>query len=477
MNRRRITRHLGAAAGGLGAAFLPVAFAHADAYDITPDMPGHITGIYGLIPAAPAETESVQTSGALFDWHDLTSGGTGSFGADASTSADPLGIANQVVYVTGPGSPSTDGLPDGSVFDTYSASFLPGFSAVYSAIPTTGGADAVSGTLETPFGNLSIPFPLFDAATVADSDVGDSALADVFGFSPASDNVISAVTGSPPEDFVTQGAQTFDTAGGSFDADTTTTSDIFTNTTEAFLVTSDSGTPGTGAGDVPPVGSVYNVFNLFGYSGFKEIYSAIPSTTGGADVVSNTLVTPFGNVNIPIPDSLDAAALTHAGTTSVPLAGGYDLVSAGPEDWTGINGVPPLDAAIQGTQPFEVANSAGNVAETFNADVSSTVDPFGDTDEAILVLASSDYPDALISTPAGDVLPAGSQIYVDTLTDLGIKNILTDIPTTPGGADVFSDTLMTPFGDYSIPISDALAGLGVVDSLWEPLLTSLTSLF
>ena len=92
---------------------------------------------------------------------------------------------------------------------------------------------------------------------------------------------------------------------GTFDADVTTTSTtVYDETTETILVTSDtSGTAGTAAGDVPAVGSVIDVAN-FG-SGFETVYSDLISSTG-ASVISETFVTPFGDVAIPT--TFDAAS-------------------------------------------------------------------------------------------------------------------------------------------------------------------------
>jgi hypothetical protein len=124
--------------------------------------------------------------------------------------------------------------------------------------------------------------------------------------------VLTGINGLPPADVDVQGYQLFDvvnsagTVVGTFDADvTTTSSDVYSETTETLLVTSDtSGTSGTAAGDVPPVGSVFDVAN-YG-SGFETVYSDLASTTPGADVISDTVVTPFGDFSMP--DTLDLAA-------------------------------------------------------------------------------------------------------------------------------------------------------------------------
>jgi len=68
---------------------------------------------------------------------------------------------------------------------------------------------------------------------------------------------ISGVNGVPPLDSSVQGYQEFDVdnmsgnAIGTFDADDTTANGFFGNSSEALLVTADSGTAGTAAGDTP----------------------------------------------------------------------------------------------------------------------------------------------------------------------------------------------------------------------------------
>ena len=84
--RRRITRTLGAAAGGLlGVAFLPAAVALADDWDIVaaPDSTETVTGIYGdgfadFYLVSPAVQGSIQGN-QEFEYTDTTTGDTGEF--------------------------------------------------------------------------------------------------------------------------------------------------------------------------------------------------------------------------------------------------------------------------------------------------------------------------------------------------------------------------------------------------------------
>ena len=79
---------------------------------------------------------------------------------------------------------------------------------------------------------------------------------------------------------------------GLFQVDNEVITDAFGPASAELLVTSSA--EGTSA---PPVGSVYDVINIG--SGFENLYSDIaPTTPGGADTLSDTLVTPFGNIPI-----------------------------------------------------------------------------------------------------------------------------------------------------------------------------------
>ena len=98
----------------------------------------------------------------------------------------------------------------------------------------------------------------------------------------------------------TTGTATSPDVVGTFDGDVTTTVNYAGNQSETLLVTSDvSGTPGTAAGDVPLPGSVIDT-STFGDSGLENIYSDLASTTPGIDVISDTLVTPIGDLTIPL---------------------------------------------------------------------------------------------------------------------------------------------------------------------------------
>lgn len=123
-------------------------------------------------------------------------------------------------------------------------------------------------------------------------------------------------------------SQDFNVYDGTTQVGTITTGEDVTNllglTNTEFTVL--SATPGTGdsAAELPTVGSVYDAFNLA--NGWENVYTAIPGTAGAPDTVTDTLVTPFGNINL---DSLfggfDALAGLNPGDA---FGAGLDAASA-----------------------------------------------------------------------------------------------------------------------------------------------------
>jgi hypothetical protein len=459
--RRRVTRTLGAAAGGLlGAAFLPAAAAFADDYTVDPTGTETVTGLYGT-GLGSADTAPPAVAGTLqgyqtFDYTDTTTGATGTFTGDESTVTDGFGDTNEEVYVTS--STGTDAPPVGSVFDTYTVGDS-GDAYVYSAIPS-GDSDVVTYTEVTPYGDFPVS-TTFDAADVSIADADGAPLGDGGTFVPILDanDILISVNGIPPIDMVLQGHEHFtadDAAGssvGTFAGDESTTADTAGTYTEAVLVTRDlTGTAGTADGDVPPVGSVFNTMDL---DGWVNYYSDLTSTTGGADTITDTLVSPWGE-DFSIPETFDAAAAETP--VSVDLADGDDIVAdpGSTEVFNGVNGLPPVDIGVQGGQEFDLLSSTGTTLGTFDADETKTMDLFGDVTQTLLVTQD------LTGTPGsatGDVLPVGSVIETVTLGS-GFENVYEDIASTTTGGDVYTDTLVTPFGDINIPVDyDLAAGL------------------
>jgi hypothetical protein len=450
-SRRRITRNIGAAAGGLlGLAFLPLAVANADDYDdINASGKETVTGLYGhgfsggdtAPPAVPGSIQGEQ----LFNYTDTTTSDSGTFYGLESTSNDGFGDINTEVYVaptpdTGiySGAGGTGEPPVGSVFDTYT--FDDGvYTNVYSDVDGT-----VTDTLESPlYGNVVIP-TTFDAANGSIADAGgvpDGIDGDLID--PVGSQHINAISGIPPLTVALQGTQTFDvnnasgTGIGSFNAVDTTTTDGYGTYTEAVLATSPSTDGSIGAG------SIFNTMDLFGTD---SIYSdVVPASGTGADTITETISTSLGSFTIP--DTFDAAKVETISDSPITLPSGMTFDPTTELNFTGINGLPPVDVGVQGGQDFNFADG-GNTG-SFTADVTNSLDEFNDSTETILVTSTSD----------AAALPQGSEFEIVNLGN-GFESVYTDIVSATAGQDTITETLVTPLGDISLtPSFDAAAGL------------------
>jgi hypothetical protein len=470
--RRPITRPLGAAAGGLlAAAFLPTATALADNYEIIPDPSSAetITGFFGDPATPPALAGSIQGQ-QVFEVFDTTTDKTvGTFDADESTNPSVDSPANELILVTKDlsgttGTGSGDTPPVGSVIDIAN----PG-----------AGDETIYSDLASPRGDVityeSSP-DTYDAAAGLATHTVDSTpiqLGDGYDLGPAAGDTedFTAVSGMPPYDFAVEGTQVFDVYNaatgqvtGTFDGDVTNTSDIFGNDTEEILVTQDvSGMVGTAAGDTPAVGSMYNVFYDDGDKSDYNLYSVTPSSSG--DVISDTWVSPTGDTTVPV--SFDAATALTVNSFTDP-SDDLSFVPVGSEQISGINGVPPLDSSIQGYQEFDVDNASGNPIGVIDADVTTYRDALGGSSEAILVTGDS----GTTGTAAGDLPPVGSEF--DIVNDGGgYETVYSDLVSTTG-ANVISETWVTPMGDFTIPTTMDLAANLADSSLFVP--TSLADL-
>jgi hypothetical protein len=481
MHRGHITRTLGAAAGGLlGAAFLPAAAAFADSYDIIPAAGSTeaVTGVYGLENTVPPAVNGSIQGYQEFEVLDTTTNQmVGTFYADESNLVDIAGDTNTELFVipdpsdtvtTGTvGTAPGDVPPVGSVIDTYA--YAGGDSGyVYSDLVSTtpGGADVISDTDVSSLGDSTVP-TTYEAVA---PESGVTALPPITlaggdEIIPAdSPEQFTAISGLAPFDDAIQGTQEFDvvnnagTVVGTFDADVTTTADAVGTTTEALLVTQDlSGTVGTAAGDTPAVGSIFNVFD-YEDGATPDVYSDLVTTPGGANVISETDTTLFGDISIPT--TINDVSAESDDATTIPFDG-YGIVPDSTETLTGINGLPPADVAIQGTQEFGVVNSSGAVVGTFDADVTTTsTDVYHASTETLLV--TSDL-SGTSGTAAGDVPAVGSVIDLANYGS-GWETVYSDLAST-SGASVISETFVTPFGDFAFPSTfDAASGL-VADTI------------
>ena len=183
--------------------------------------------------------------------------------------------------------------------------------------------------------------------------------ADVEGFDP-----VAQLSSAPPLlelgggtalgiPLATQDFEVFDpTSGadlGSIDTNETVTS-LFGLTNAEFTVTGGTAADGGSASALPTDGSVYDEFNLG--NGYENLYTDIPGTAGGSDTVTDTLVTPFGNVNLDsLFGSVDAAAPLSPGDafTGLDVSG----ISGAPDAFSigGFTLDPTLAAGGEGFDP------------------------------------------------------------------------------------------------------------------------------
>jgi hypothetical protein len=442
-------------------------------YNVVPSSTENITSIYGTTAYPPGVPGLVQGE-QRFALVNATTGETvGSFDA-LKSNTNIFGISFVEVLATkdlgGPvGTDAGDIPPVGSVISSVT---IGGFGNSYSAMPSPSG-DVISDKLVTPFGDIPIPITWDAAAGLADHSADNAPVQLANGYyiapqTPSTDN-FTAISGLPPLAVAVQGTQVFEVyqtgtnaPQGSFEGDVTTTSDLIGNYTQAILVTSVNGSTnvGTSAGQVPPVGSVYNVI----YTGFTKthlLYSSLPSPSG--DVITLQLVTPFGA--LPIPNTFNASAPPPMQSLSVP--GGGRLVPASTTQPAGINGLPPGDVVIQGYQQFDVYNSAGTQIGSVDADVTTQSNIFGSYAETVLI--TNDMA-GTGGTAAGDVPPVGSVLNYLNFVNSGFGSFSSAI-FSPSG-DVISYQLVTPFGNIPVPTTyDAAAGL-TADSLFDPLRVS-----
>jgi hypothetical protein len=100
---------------------------------------------------------------------------------------------------------------------------------------------------------------------------------------------------------------------------------LFGLTNTEFAVTDVTPADGADASDLPAAGSVYDVLNLG--NGFENIYTAIPGSGDAGNTVTDTFVTPFGNI--------DLSSLFGGIDASTPLDAGDAFTGLGVESDAG----------------------------------------------------------------------------------------------------------------------------------------------
>jgi hypothetical protein len=420
----------------------------AGGYEIAPSSVLNVGSFYGLIITPPALTGSVQGTQEFDVIDPNTHQPIGSFDAFVSTTNSLIigGGISQQIYVTSvaDGADPTATPPVGTVISKVTFGEAGRFGFLYSAMPSDPGTE-ISFKLLTPFGDVKIPMP-YDATLVAGEVVRPMELNDEYYIAPAPGQEldVTSTSGVPPLFTDIQGEQVFavyqrtddgvddnDAVIGTFKGYVTTTSDIMGTTTEAILVTEVlTGNVGTGPGDVPPAGSVYNVIYHFGI-----FYSSIPSDSG--DVVTTEYRTIFGNFKLPFYEWSASSPLVYD-SFEVPAAG-YGLIPVTTLQPAGVNGLPPMEVQVQGYQQFNVVDSDGNVIGSVDGDVTYQWMPFGIYAEAILV-----------TNVDGEGPPVGSQINFVNSPWKHWGAYYTAVPE--GDDDVLAFTIVSPFGNIPIPV-------------------------
>jgi hypothetical protein len=263
---------------------------------------------------------------------------------------------------------------------------------------------------------------------------------------------------------------------GSVDTSETVTS-LFGLTNAEFTITSDTAAAGGSDSALPTVGSVYDEFNLG--NGYANIYTATPGADG---TVTDTLVTPNGDVNF---DSLfggfNAADPLQPGDAFTGLevgniTGAADAFSIGgftldPQLAAGGEGFDPVVSLASAPPLLDIGGASLGNPDNANADLatqsfdvysgsgSSATDigtiTTGEDVTNLLGLTNTEL--VVASTTAADGADASSLPTVGSVYDAlnlgnGYENVYT---ATPGTDGTVTDTLVTPNGDINL---DSLFG-------------------
>lgn len=421
-----------------------------DGYDVVPTTVETISAITGRFTYWPGMPNMVQGSQELDLVDPSTEKTVGSFTA-LVTSGDPTSLGSRYVQLlvtdndgTNVGTGAGQVPPVGSMISSLSWGLL---RLSYTAMPTAS-ADKVSVKLRTLFGNIALPISYDAAAGIADGtfDNRPTVLGGGFSIVPAkpAGEKITATIGLPPLFNSVQGRQVFDivdsegTAVGSFEGAFTTTSDVINISTQAILVTANDGrNVGTQPGQTPPVGTVYNVA-YFGNDDVYLLYSSMPQKSG--DVITITLTTPFGTVDLPPGLFKSFNASTEPVIKSLTAPGGQKFVATSTQLPAGVNGLPPRDVQTQGYQQFEVFDFLGRKIGSVDADVASQWDGFGVHSKSLLITNVTAGKTG--STPF-EVPPVGSVLnFIFFNGGFGLTDTVMALP----GVNLNALNIVTPLG-------------------------------
>ena len=432
-------------------------------YDVVAASQPTVTSFYGPFITWPAYP-GIQSAQKFNLVDPSTKQVVGSFSALQSTLAG-IGTSRELLVtdvLSGTAGTAAGQIPPkGSVINSWT---ILGFGTLYTAMPAESG-NLTSFTLVSPFGDIAIPFPYDAAKGLTDFVEINKPLRLDNGVTIApttpSSEVFTGITGLPPLFTNIQGTQSYTVSDGngvalgSFDAVVTATSDALGLFTKMIKVIDNGAAANPG---VPPVGTVYNLFDVTG--DLYALYSSTPSATG--TVNRTQVVTPWGSFDIP----LDLTSATAPILKPLQVPSGSTLVPASGQQIFGVNGLPPREMITQGYQQFDVVDLLGKKIGSVDADVTRQWDSLGGYNNAIVITkVNAGNP----GTQPWNVPPVGSVFNVRQTTgiDLGIYDFYSSIPTALG--DVVSYGLVTPLGfiPASMPsptyLSAGLRGAEFVD--------------
>lgn len=350
------------------------------------------------------------------------------------------------------------------------------YGNVYSALDNPGGKDVVTYKFVTSSFSLPLnpdPFRIgFSSANFLYDNVGVNRPIDTqdgYTIKPIYDTTPwTAYAAYQPLFNAIQGHNTFgvykgDQLVGTFEGVVTVTSDFWGTTSEAILVTKAEGeNVGVDAGQIPPEGTIYNIIYWTDDPGNYLLYYAKPNERPGANVTRTVLVdTPkIGKQRtLDLLFRFDAAAPPVRTSLDVPGRNGtgYSLKPVGDFVYSGVNGLPPREAIVQGYQKYEVYDSDGKYLGTVNADVSKQWNLAGNSSEAVLVTGINEVGEG---PEASKLPPVGSVFNFSYTGTTGFGEAYYALPTDSGKSKI-SYQYVTPFGGIPAFINyDAAKGLG-----------------
>lgn len=435
---------------------------------LVPDSTELVTSAYGQWTYWPGGPTLVQGRQKYSVVDPVTSQSAGSFDALVSTGS-PLNARSSYVELLVTATDGTDvgtGAgqipPVGSLISRFN--LFAGFGWSYSAMPSAGKA-AIQFKLDTPFGDIPIPLGFDASKGLADRTVDNRPvrLANGYSIAPAdpAGEIYVGTSGFLPYYTTVQArevVQLRDPAGtpvGSFEGLVTPTSDVAGVYTQAILVTEVlDGVSGTGPGDVPPVGSVFNVMYRRRDDNYV-LYTSMPAPSGNVISVIAVDGETVRNIRSFPLNLLDASALPPV--QSLPVAGGYRLLPTSPLVPHGVNGLPPREIQVQGYQQFGVYDSAGIQRGSFDATVAIQLDMYGIHSQSVLVTKVTG---GTAGSAPGNTPPAGSVFDYVYFGRSGFGTSYSSLPSPSGAKIAFK--YLTPLFDVPT-LSRYNASVGLTD--------------